>query len=89
MSAARGSGGPDITGWVKTVTQRLVDKPEEVKVEMFREDDADVFEVRVAPDEMGRVIGRQGRTVQAMRALLDAAAEKHGGGYELEILDEE
>ena len=82
-------GGPDLTAWVKSVTQRLVDKPDEVQVEMIREDDADVFEVRVAPDEMGRVIGRQGRTVQAMRALLDAAAEKHGAGYELEILDEE
>ena len=55
----------------------------------MREDDADIFEVRVAPEEMGRVIGRQGRTVQAMRALLDAAAEKHGAAYELEILDEE
>jgi predicted RNA-binding protein YlqC (UPF0109 family) len=38
---------------------------------------------------MGRVIGRQGRTVQAMRALLDAAADKFGAAYELEILDEE
>lgn len=82
-------GGPDITAWVRDVTRRLVDKPDEVQVEMIREDDADVFEVQVAPDEMGRVIGRQGRTVQAMRALLDAAAEKHGAAYELEILDEE
>lgn len=80
---------PDIAAWVNAVTRRLVDKPDEVQVEMIREDDADVFEVQVAPDEMGRVIGRQGRTVQAMRALLDAAAEKHGGAYELEILDEE
>lgn len=89
MSASQKGGAPDITGWVNGVTRRLVDKPDEVQVEMIREDDADVFEVRVAPDEMGRVIGRQGRTVQAMRALLDAAAEKHGGAYELEILDEE
>ena len=90
MSAQVHSGGaPDIAAWVKGVTRRLVDKPDEVHVEMVREDDADVFEVQVAPDEMGRVIGRQGRTVQAMRALLDAAAEKHGAAYELEILDEE
>lgn len=80
---------PDIAGWVKQVTQRLVDKPDEVEVDTVREDDADIFEVHVAPDEMGRVIGRQGRTVQAMRALLDAAAEKHDAAYELEILDEE
>jgi len=74
---------------VRSVTRKLVDRPDEVTVESVREDDADIFEVRVAPEEMGRVIGRQGRTVQAMRALLDAAAEKHGAAYELEILDEE
>jgi len=82
-------GAPDIAAWVKSLTRRLVDKPEEVVVETVKEDDADVFEVQVAPEEMGRVIGRQGRTVQAMRALLDAAAEKHGAAYELEIVDEE
>jgi predicted RNA-binding protein YlqC (UPF0109 family) len=54
---------------------------------MIDEDDAEVAELSVAPDEMGRVIGRQGRTVQALRALLDAAGEKHGRTYELEILE--
>jgi hypothetical protein len=87
--ARRGDGPPDIAAWVKQVTRRLVDRPDEVEVDTVREDDADIFEVHVAPEEMGRVIGRQGRTVQAMRALLDAAAEKHGAAYELEILDEE
>jgi len=82
-------GGPDIAAWVKGVTRRLVDQSDQVVVETVREDDADIFEVQVAPEEMGRVIGRQGRTVQAMRALLDAAAEKHGAVYELEIVDEE
>jgi predicted RNA-binding protein YlqC (UPF0109 family) len=85
----RKDGPPDIAAWVKGVTRKLVDRPDEVTVETVREEDADVFEVRVAQEEMGRVIGRQGRTVQAMRALLDAAAEKHGAAYELEILDEE
>ena len=89
MSDPRRNGAPDIAAWVKQVTRRLVDKSDEVAVDSVREDDADIFEVHVAPDEMGRVIGRQGRTVQAMRALLDAAAEKHGAAYELEILDEE
>jgi predicted RNA-binding protein YlqC (UPF0109 family) len=88
VSQGRGNE-PDIAAWVKGVTRKLVDRPDEVTVETVREDDADIFEVRVAPEEMGRVIGRQGRTVQAMRALLDAAAEKHGAAYELEILDEE
>lgn len=80
---------PDIRAWVESLTKRLVDRPEEVVAEFVREDDADIVEVHVAPEEMGRVIGRQGRTVQAMRALLDAAADKFGAAYELEILDEE
>jgi predicted RNA-binding protein YlqC (UPF0109 family) len=37
---------------------------------------------------MGRVIGRQGRTVQALRTLLDVAADKHGRSYDLEIVEE-
>lgn len=89
MSQGKRNAPPDVAAWVRSVTRKLVDRPDEVTVESVREDDADIFEVRVAPEEMGRVIGRQGRTVQAMRALLDAAAEKHGAAYELEILDEE
>ena len=81
------SRGPDIRAWVESMARRLVDRPEEVSVEMVDEDDAEVAELTVAPDEMGRVIGRQGRTVQALRALLDAAGEKHGQTYELEILE--
>lgn len=81
------SHGPDIRAWVESMARRLVDRPEEVSVEMVDEDDAEVAELTVAPDEMGRVIGRQGRTVQALRALLDAAGEKYGQTYELEILE--
>jgi predicted RNA-binding protein YlqC (UPF0109 family) len=81
------SRAPDVRAWVEAMARRLVDRPEEVSVEMIDEDDAEVAELSVAPDEMGRVIGRQGRTVQALRALLDAAGEKHGRTYELEILE--
>jgi len=84
-----GKGEPDIRAWVESHTKKLVDQPDDVVAEFVREDDADIVEVTFAPQEMGRVIGRQGRTVQAMRALLDAAADKFGAAYELEILDEE
>jgi hypothetical protein len=46
-----------------------------------------VVEVSVAPGDRGRVIGRQGRTANAMRTLLDALAERRGGSVALEILD--
>lgn len=77
----------DLKGWVEAMARRLVDKPDEVSVRVVEEDDADVAELSVAPDEMGRVIGRQGRTVQALRTLLDVAGDKEGRAYDLEILD--
>jgi uncharacterized protein len=81
------SAEPDVRAWVEAIARRLVDRPEEVSVRIVEEDDADVAELTVAPDEMGRVIGRQGRTVQALRALLDVAGEKFGRTYDLEILE--
>ena len=79
--------GPDVAGWVASLARDLVDQPDAVEVRVVEEDGADVVELTVSPDEMGRVIGRQGRTVQAMRMLLDAAGEKFGRTYDLEILE--
>lgn len=69
------------------MTRDLVDQTEAVEVEIFEEDGVMVLEVAVDPAEMGRVIGRQGRTVQAMRTLLEVAGAKQGIDYELEILE--
>ncbi|HUD72584.1 MAG TPA: KH domain-containing protein [Dongiaceae bacterium] len=77
----------DLKGWVEAMARRLVDRPDQVSVRVVEEDDADVAELSVAPEEMGRVIGRQGRTVQALRTLLDVAGDKEGRAYDLEILD--
>jgi len=77
----------DLKGWVEAMARRLVDRPDQVSVRVVQEDDADVAELSVAPEEMGRVIGRQGRTVQALRTLLDVAGDKQGRAYDLEILD--
>jgi predicted RNA-binding protein YlqC (UPF0109 family) len=77
----------DLKGWVEAMARRLVDRPDQISVRVVEEDDADVAELSVAPEEMGRVIGRQGRTVQALRTLLDVAGDKQGRAYDLEILD--
>jgi predicted RNA-binding protein YlqC (UPF0109 family) len=84
---ARRSGGPDLRGWVEAMARDLVDRPDTVEVRLVEEDDADILELTVDPDEMGRVIGRQGRTAQALRTLLGVAGARHGRSYELEILD--
>ena len=86
MSGGR-PGGPDVRTWVEGLARDLVDQAERVEVRMIEEDGFEVLTVSVAPEEMGRVIGRQGRTVEAMRTLLDAAGDKHGRSYDLEILE--
>jgi predicted RNA-binding protein YlqC (UPF0109 family) len=82
-----GDKGPDLRSWVEAMAKDLVDHPETVEVRLVEEDDGDVFELSVEPDEMGRVIGRQGRTAQALRTLMGVAGARHGRDYELEILD--
>jgi uncharacterized protein len=78
---------PDIGAWVKEIARDLVDHTEAVSVSMFEDDGAQVYELSVDPTELGRVIGRQGRTVEALRTLLEAAGERHDQYYELEIVE--
>jgi uncharacterized protein len=69
------------------IARGLVREPGRVRVHEHVEHGRTVVEVSVAPGDRGRVIGRQGRTVNAMRAVLDALAERRGGSVALEILD--
>lgn len=78
---------PDVRRWAEEMACDLVDRTEAVDVQLFEEEGAIVLEVEVDPEEMGRVIGRQGRTVQALRTLLGIAGAKQGVNYELEILE--
>jgi predicted RNA-binding protein YlqC (UPF0109 family) len=75
---------PDVCALVEHIAKRLVEKPDEVAVEIF---DDDVLELTVAESDMGRVIGRQGRTAKAMRTLVSAAGARLGKNYDLEILE--
>jgi hypothetical protein len=72
---------------VESVVRAMVDEPEEVAVFEVREDAATIFEVEVAPDDVGKVIGRRGATVRALRTLLDARAALDDELYELEVVD--
>jgi predicted RNA-binding protein YlqC (UPF0109 family) len=65
----------------------LVEKPDEVSVEEIEEDGALVFELKVAESDLGRVIGRQGRTAKALRTVLSAASAKTRRRVILEILE--
>jgi predicted RNA-binding protein YlqC (UPF0109 family) len=72
----------------ETVTRALVDRPDAVRVTEAGHRDAAVIEVFVAGDDLGRVIGRQGRTATAIRTLVTATAERHGLRVSVEFRDE-
>ncbi len=68
------------------VARSLVDDPAQVSVKESRSGNTVVFELRVAPDDMGRVIGKNGRMANAIRSLLRVAAAKEGKRVQLDIL---
>lgn len=72
---------------VETIARSLVDDPGAVAVTEAAGADAEVLELRVAPDDLGKVIGKQGRTARAIRVLLSAAADKKGRRAVLEIVE--
>jgi len=70
------------------LAKSLVDRPEQVTLRLASSDGGFTFELQVAPEDVGKVIGRDGRTVNAMRTLLAAAAQRLGHKARLEILDD-
>jgi uncharacterized protein len=70
------------------LVRSLVDEPSEVSVQSFDEEDGTtVLELRVADDDLGKVIGRRGRTVNALRVVMRAYATKRGGRVLVDVVD--
>jgi uncharacterized protein len=74
----------DLVLWL---ARELVDDRDAVKVEAIERDRSTVFELSVAEDDLGRVIGRGGKTAKALRAVLDLAARREGRRVVLDIID--
>jgi uncharacterized protein len=72
---------------LELIAKALVDKPEEVVVSELSGEQTTVLELRVAQDDLGKVIGRQGRTARAIRTILGAAGMKLRKHFVLEILE--
>ena len=72
---------------VEFIARSLVDEPDQVQVDEYDRDRIHVFELTVAQSDLGKVIGRQGRTARAIRNVLAAAAGRDRRRYQLEILD--
>jgi predicted RNA-binding protein YlqC (UPF0109 family) len=79
----------DMRTLVEQIAQALVDVPAEVKVTPVEDGDATVLELRVAQTDLGKVIGKQGRTAKSIRTILGAASMKLKRRYTLEIIEED
>ena len=80
-------GGSPIAAVVEVVARALVDHPDSVKVTESQRRGMTVVELTTAPGDMGKIIGRQGRTAAALRTLVSLTAEKHGTRAQLDIRD--
>jgi hypothetical protein len=72
---------------VEYIAKSLVDEPAEVIVNMIEGEKSTILELKVAPDDIGKVIGKHGRIAKAVRTILSASATKTGKRIVLEILD--
>jgi predicted RNA-binding protein YlqC (UPF0109 family) len=72
---------------IKAIAQKLVDRPEQVEVAVIEGSQTTVLELSVADGDLGKVIGKQGRTANAIRTILSAGSGKRGKRYILEIIE--
>ena len=74
---------------VEFIARSLVDEPDQLKLRLYERERQTIIELRAAPGDLGKLIGRQGRTARAMRSVLSAAGSRSGRRYILDIVDEE
>ena len=79
--------GPSMKDLITFIARALVDKPDEVVVSEVEGEQTSVIELKVAKDDLGKVIGKQGRTARAMRTILSAASTKVRKRSVLEIIE--
>lgn len=72
---------------VELIAKSLVDQPESVKVTQLDGEQTSILELKVAQEDIGKIIGKQGRTAQAIRVILGAAGMKVKKRFNLEIID--
>ncbi len=78
---------PEVQDLLRHVVSSIVENPDAVSIEVSEDDDTIRFDVSVGDGDMGRVIGKRGRTAHAIRALVRAAAAKNGSSVDVEFVD--
>jgi predicted RNA-binding protein YlqC (UPF0109 family) len=86
MNEKQSSGGM-LKDLVERIVKHLVDKPEMVVISEISGEQATIVELRVAPEDLGKVIGKEGRTARSIRTLVHAAATKENKRALLDILE--
>ena len=82
-----GSGGGAAGAVLEFVAKSIVDDPDSVRIETERDRRGVTLRLHVAPDDMGKVIGRRGRVAQSIRTLVRATAAKEGAEVNVDIVD--
>jgi len=80
--------GANMRALIDEIAKVLVDEPEQVEVSTVERDDSTVIRLKVAPSDIGKVIGKQGRTARSMRTILGAASMKYRRRFTLDIIEE-
>ncbi|GMU91770.1 MAG: UPF0109 protein [Candidatus Hydrogenedentota bacterium] len=78
---------PQMKELIEFVAKKLVDHPEDVRVRVIENDEGQIIELRVHPEDMGKVIGKSGKTAKAIRTLLSSAAMKSNVRANLQIIE--
>jgi predicted RNA-binding protein YlqC (UPF0109 family) len=78
---------PDLQELIAYLAKGLVDEPDEVNVELVEERNANVYEIEVADNDLGKIIGRGGKTARAIRQVVSAAAPRSRKRTLVEILE--
>jgi len=81
------SSSPELKNLIETIAKALVDVPEEVEIREILGENTNVYELKVVKGDLGKIIGKQGRTAQSIRTLLTAASTKLRKRSVLEILE--
>jgi uncharacterized protein len=87
MSSAAADEGIPLKDLIRAIAIELVDHPDQVEVTEIAGEHNSVVELRVAKDDIGKVIGKEGRTAQSMRTILTAVSTKLGRRAHLDIVD--
>jgi hypothetical protein len=87
--AANGQSSERMKQLILEIVQALVDLPDGVSVEVIEDHDSTILQVRVAPQDIGKVIGKQGRTARSLRTILGAASMKLHHRFSLDIVEED